>query len=399
MFHLTGSVYGKLLKSDLFLTQSFLNATGAEAAQISFVFQSVCQTARSAEMQALLRLIDNSDGLRLMELIYAAQDDFEKIVTSLSTKPESVATLNFAKKLRQLLDGDSTAGITGLKDFVFAKKDLEGSYKAQQKINQEIGSRTQILPHGHLSLIFKSGPPQGTVIKAGQTYRYEYQLTFEAVGPGAAVEETFEIVASMKPAGWSAKLVNNNTGTIKLKTGDTTALQVDVEIPAVPAVTEAALNLLVRSQSNPTEMTANNAEVTMKIGSGGTQPSAVNLELIQPVMNLETDTLSIGRGGPVGFTGKAVSIQLRLSLMQPSATQDDHNLSFKASAANTLEDVPTGTYPLGGAAGQQKTTSITLGATAASVNNTTGNLTVRIEKKTDSTIYKEIVIKYRVNKA
>lgn len=399
MFGLTASAYQKLLGSDLFFSQSFSNATGKEGALISFVFQSVCTAARTAEAQALLRLINNADGLKLMEKLYGAQDEFEKTVTSLSTKPESVATLNFAKKFRQLLDGDTTAGITGLKDAVFTKKDLEGSIKAQQKINQEIGSRTQILPHGHLALIFMSGPPPGTVIKVGQTYRYEYQVTFEPVGPGAAVEETFEVIASMKPPGWSAKLVNNDTGAIKLKTGDTTALQVDVEIPAVPAVNESTLNLLVRSQNNPTEMTANNTEVSLKIGGGGVQPSAVNVELLLPVMNLATDTLKIGRGGPVGFAGKATNIQLRFSLLQASAIQDEYNVTFKASAPNTLEDIALVTYPLGGAAGQEKKVTFTLSATEAAVNNTTGNLTVRVEKKTDADTYKELVIKYSVNKA
>lgn len=398
MLDITESAYFDLLRSDLFMTQNFSTASALETASLSAVFNEVMQTALAASFQAKIRNLNNADGLKTLETLYNVQDHFVKIVTILVTGNSArAATANFLLRLTDLLDG--ALGVPGLKPAVFTSKDLQAAITAQQAINLEVGNRTQILPHGHISIQLTAAPPATTKIAVGQTFRYTFQITYDRTIPGPVQTESFDVLPAMDPPGWTATLVPPTTSPIQLHTEDNLVLQVDVAVPAITAITTSTLKLQVRSQHNPTEMNSTDSEVAMTIGSGGTQPSPLQIDLTSPAINVDTDTIQIGSGGPLGAPGKGKQLKFTFTYTEAVAAPVDFTITYDLGAGGNFVGIPDGALQLGGSAGSSATVSTSLNATAAAVNGTAGTLRVNIAKKTDATVFSQLVIKLIVQKS
>jgi hypothetical protein len=124
----------------------------------------------------------------------------------------------------------------------------------------------------------------------------------------------------------------------------------------------------------------------------------MQIDLISPAMNLETETLSVGRGGPLGFPGKGKSLTIKFSYLETVVSPAAFTVSFN-SDPSLFENIPNKALSLGGTAGQESTNNFSLNATDASVNGRTGTLTIKIVKDSDQTVFSQIIIKLSVQKA
>ena len=398
MLDLTSKGYFDLLRSDIFMAHSFATATPLESASVSSVFNEVTQTAQAASLQAKIRVLNNGDGIKVLENLYNAQDHFVTIITPLvAANALRVDTASLLTRLRQLLDG--ALGVPGLKPSAITNPNLSAAIAAQQEINREIGNRTQLLPHGRLQIRFSSGPPPATIIAAGATFRYQFDVTYERTTPGPIQTEKFDILPALNPPGWTVSVVGNPLNQITLQTEDTTTIAIDVTIPAVTAVNSAALNLQVRSQLNPTEMNTTNSEVSMTIGASSAQPGSVHVDLTSPAINVATDTIAIGRGGPTGLPGKAKSLRFKFSSDEIVGAPVDYNVTFASLPAGAFEAIADVVVKLGGVEGQEKSSDFSVIATAISVNGTLGTLTAKIAKAADANVSAQQVINLRVQKS
>jgi len=395
MLDITAKAYFNLLGSDLFMTGNFVSATALETTTISAVFNEVMHTARAASIQAKIGNLNNEDGIKVLEILYYAQDHFVAIIEGLVAGDSGkVTTSNLLEDLRVLLNGGPGGSPPGLKYAVLTKKDLSAGIDAQQEINREIGNRTRILPHGHLVVRFVAGPPPGTVISAGHTYRYEFQIEFEPIASGPPQEETFDVRPAMNPLGWNPTSV----GTVTLHTGETVAVQVDIAIPLDTTLSGATLELNVRSQSNPTEMNVTNTEVVLNIEGGGPIPNPLAIDLLSPSMNVETDVLDVGRGGPIGLPGNGKNLRFKFNYRETVSSPEAFTVHFVSNPAGTFEDIADMPLQLGSTAGQEDESLFVFQATSSSVNGTAGTLTVRMEKDSDSSVSTELTIKLNVQK-
>ncbi|MGB8508494.1 MAG: DUF6519 domain-containing protein [Pyrinomonadaceae bacterium] len=398
MLNTTERAYFNILRSDVFMAASFATASPLDTVTLSALFNEVMQTATASSIQAKIRNLNNQDGLKVLQSLYDAQDHLVTLVTPLAAgNPNRISTANLMTRLRQLLDG--APGVPGLKPSAFTTPDLDAAIKAQQEINRELGNRTQILPHGRIEITFVSGPPPATIITAGQTFRYQFNVTFVRTTPGPVQEETFDVLPALDPAGWTATLVGNPQNKITLQTEESVVVSVDVTIPAVPPVNSATLKLQVRSRLNPTEMNTTNAEVALTVGASGAQPAVLHVDLFSPAINVATDTLPVGRGGPTGLPGKAKNLTFKFTYDEIVGAPVDFTVKFVSTPPNTFEDIPNVAFQLGGVAGQTKQSAFTLAATPASVNGTLGKVTVSIAKNSDANVSASLPINLQVQKS
>jgi hypothetical protein len=388
--------YFNLLRSDLFMTSNFISATPLETTTISAVFNEVMQTARVGSAQAKIKNLNNQDGIKVLEMIYYAQDHFVLTINDLiAGDPAKDTTSDFLVDLRGLLDG-GTGGIPkGLRDSVITNKDLKAGIDAQQEINREIGNRTKILPHGNLLVQYGAGPPPSTIITAGQTFRLGYDITFERTTPGLPQTETFDLLPAMDPLGWNVELVGRPDGTVTLQTDETATVQIDVIIPDPSAVSSATLVFQVRSQNNPGEMDTTNREVILSIGSPLPQPNPVLIALLSP----SQDLILVGRGGPIGLPGNGVNLKFRFFYLENVTMPEDFTVKFESKPDGTFESIDSLHFQLGGAAGQHRESQIGFQATEAALNGTNGTLKVRMEKDSDPVnLFNDLVINLEVQK-
>jgi hypothetical protein len=145
-------------------------------------------------------------------------------------------------------------------------------------------------------------------------------------------------------------------------------------------------------------MDTTNSEVTLTIGSASEQPPVLHLDLVSPAMNLETDTLLIGRGGPFGLPQKARNLLFRFTTDEVLGAAEEYTVSFVSAPALTLDPLLNVTVDLGGAEPTTKESLFAVQATEAALEGATGTLTVRIEKVSDATVNAQLVINYQVDK-
>ncbi len=398
----TANAYTNILQSDLFMTDNFADASALEAVTVAAVFGRITQTAQTAALQARIRNLSNDDGIAVLRTLYHDQDNFITGLTPLvEDNSERVATANMLRDLRELLDGGEDDIPPGLRPAVIVTPNLPAAIEAQQQINMEIGNRTQSLPHGILNVQLVDGPPPETTIEAGQTYRYTFAVIFEPRTPGPAIEEIFQLRTAMNPPGWPVTFVDTEEEqqNITLTTGDTANVRVDIEIPAATGLTTAGLELNARSQNNPTEMNTTNTEVNLIIGSGSAQPNPVDILLTSPSINVEQDTVSVGRGGPIGLPGRGVNFIFNFTYSETVAEPVAFTASFVSNPPNTFEDVEDVTFSLGSTQGAEFEALVGFQATAASVNGTGGTLTVTMTQDDDEDISDEMVINLVVQKS
>jgi hypothetical protein len=293
--------------------------------------------------------------------------------------------------MRQLLDG--APGVPGLQPAAFVNLDLDAAIRAQQEINRELGNRTQILPHGRIEIKFVSGPGAEKVAP-GSTVRYQFSVTYIRTIAGPAQEEIFDVLPSLDPPSWKVALVGNPQGRITLHTDENVVVAVDVAIPAVAVVSSSTLKLQVRSRLNPTEMNTTNSEVTTTVGAPPEKPKVLRIALSSPAMNLETDTLQVGRSG---FNKL---IRLKFSYDETVNAPVDFTVSLAFTPAGAFENIPNATIKLGGSEPASKESNFNLVSTATATAGTTGSLTVGLVKATDATLAAQpLVIKLQVLKS
>jgi hypothetical protein len=400
LLELTEEAYFNLLQSDLFMSDTFSAASPLETVMITTVFNEVMQVARTSSVQARIRNIDNTDGLEIMKKLYDSQSRFVSVITGLIAGDlDKANTSRLLEDLDELLEGVSGGDPLGLKVAAFTNENLYQAIRVQEEINREIGNRTQILPHGHLVVLLIDGPAPETIITAGETYRYQFLVRFEATTPAPPMEETFDIRLAMNPPGWNPATVGHPGNTLMLETGEETTLDIDIEIPADSDVPSATLELNVRSQRNPAEMDTTNTEVVLSLGSGGTQPNPLQIDLTSPAINVNEDTLQVGRGGPFGLAGKGVNMTFRFSYTGESTTEENYNVSFTSTPEGSFEEIADIALALGGASGTESEQMIGFQATETAVNGTTGTLTVRIEQISDTDVNFELPVMLEVNKS
>jgi hypothetical protein len=398
MLDTTERAYFDILRSDLFMASNFATATLLEVATMSAIFHEVMQTAISASLQAKIRNLDNADGLTVLRNLYLVQDHFVNVVTPMAAGVATRATTSsLMSRLRQLLDG--AVGTPGLRPPAFTNPDLDAAIRAQQEINREMGNRTQILPHGRLEVRFVSGPAPGVTITSPGTFRYQFTVTYVRTIPGPAQTETFDVLPSLNPPGWTAAHAGTPPNRITLSTDGETTVPIDVTIPPATLVTSATLSLQVRSRLNPTEMDTTNSEVAVTVGSGGAQPRVVHVDLMSPAVNLATGAIDVGRGGPAGMAGKAANLKFKFTFDQIVGTPVEFTVSFVAAPTDAFVPLIPVTVLLGGAQGGSKESLFAFAASETAVNDTLGTLTVRIAKTSDANVFDEKVIKLRVNKS
>jgi hypothetical protein len=398
MLDVTSRAYFDLLRSDVFMSANFMTATPLEVASLSAVFHEVMQTALAASLQAKIRSLDNPDGLKVLQELYTVQDHFVDVVTPMAAGVAARATTtSLMARLRELLDG--APGTPGLHPAAFGDANLDAAITAQQEINREIGNRTQILPHGRLEVRLVGAPLPGTLITSPGTFRYQFTVTYVRTIPGPAQEEEFDVLPAMDPPGWAATLVGNPQGRITLHTEEETAVQVDVAVPDPQVVASATLRLRIRSRHNATEMDTTNSEVALTVGSATPQPRVVHIDLISPVINVATETIDVGRGGPLGLPGKGRTLRFRFTYDEVVGAAVPFTVSFVSAPPLTFEAIPSAPVPLGGGEPASKENSFTVQATAASVNGTVGTLTARIQRDSDATVFDQQVIHLRVQKS
>lgn len=398
MLDLTEKAYFEALASDLFMRFNFIAATPLESVLLSAVFNEVMQTALAGALQARVRNLDNTDGLRVLQALYNAQDHLVSVVTPMASgSPTRASTLSLMTRLRQLLDG--APGVPGLKPPAFTTLDLAAAITAQEEINRELGNRMQLLPHGRIEIKLTSGPPAAPPITANNTYRYNFLVTFVRTTPGPAQQETFDLLPSLNPPGWTLALVNNQQGRITLSTEQSIAVGVDVTIPQNPPVNSATLNMRVRSRANPTEMDTANTEAVLTVGQAPPQPPVIHVSLISPAMNVTTDTLMIGRGGPFNLPNKGRMLTLRFTFDETVNSPVNFNVKFAFTPADAFAAVPDSIVQLGGVEGASKDVNFVVQATEASINGTTGVMAVTISKVSDANVKASQPINVQVQKA
>jgi hypothetical protein len=381
------------------MSANFMTATALEVASLSAVFHEVMQTALAASLQAKIRNLNNPDGLKVLQGLYHVQDHFVDVVTPMAAGVAARATTtSLMARMRELLDG--APGTPGLHPAAFVNADLATAITAQQEINRELGSRAQILPHGRLEVRFVGAPPPGTVITSPGSFRYQFTVTYVRTIPGPAQEEEFDVLPAMDPPGWSAALVGNPTNRITLHTEEETAVQVDVVIPGPPPpVNSAILRLQIRSRHNPTEMDTTNSEVAPTVGAVSPQPRVVHVDLISPPINVATQTIDVGRGGPTGLPGKGRLLRFRFTFDEVVGGAVPFTVSFTSAPPLTFEAIASSPVSLGGTEPGSKESNFTVQATAPSVNGTVGTLTARIQRDSDAAVFDQQVINLRVQKS
>jgi hypothetical protein len=398
----TASAYASILQSDLFMKDNFAAATPLETVTIAAVFGRIAQTAQTAELQARIRNLSNTDGILVLRTLYFDQDNF---VTNLGALVESdtskASTENMLEDLRELLDGGAGGVPPGLRNAVIVEPNLPKAIEAQQLINVEVGNRTQSLPHGHLNVTLAAGPPPETNIEAGQTYRFTFSVAFEPRTPGPPVEEIFQLRTAMNPPGWPATFVDSGADRhdVAILTRESTNVRVDIDIPAGTDLTNATLELNARSQNNPTEMNTTNTEVNLIIGSGSSQPNPVNIDLISPPIDPEEDTVPVGRGGPVGLPGRGINFIFRFTFSETVEAPVAFTASFVSNPPGAFEDVADINFSLGSTQGEEVETMVGYQATAASANGTGGTLTVTMTQDDDEEISDNLTIQLVVQKS
>lgn len=399
LLDLTDKAYFNLLKSDLFMTDNFESSTALESVMISTVFNEIMQIARTASVQAKIGNLNNQDGVKILETLYYAQDHFVSTIEELiAGDPTRASTSSFLLKLREYLDGGSRGTPPGLKNAVITRKDIKAGIDAQQEINREIGSRTLILPHGHLVVKFVSGPPAGTTIEAGNTYKYKYDITFERKIAGPAQSETFDLLPAMNPPGWSVSLIDRPGGTVVLETDETTSVSVGVSIPHSTSIASAVLHFQVKSRNNPAEMDTTNTEVELTVDEVSEPPNPLVIDLLLPSINVEEDILPVGRGGPVGLPGKGVNLRFRFTYLEEVTAAENFTVKFVSTPTGAFMNVTDKHIKLGGDEGQEHVITFGFQATSTAVNGTSGTLKVTMEKDSDPEVSRELDIMLEVQK-
>jgi hypothetical protein len=398
MLELTEKAYFDVLGSDLIMRFNFVAATPLEAVVLSALFNEVMQTALAGALQARVRNLDNLDGLSVLQALYNVQDHLVTNVTPMAAgNPARASTSSLMTRLRQLLDG--AQGVPGLKPAAFTALDLPAAVHAQEEINRELGNRMQLLPHGRIDIKLTSGPPAAPPIAANNTYHYNFLVTFVRTTPGPAQQETFDLLPSLNPPGWTVALVNNAQATITLSTEQSITVPVDVTIPQNPPVNSATLDMRVRSRANPTEMDTTNTEAALAIGQAPPQPPVIHLALFAPAMNVATDTLLIGRGGPFNLPGKGRQLIFRFTYDEVVGSPVTFNVKFDFNPAAPFLAVPDSTITLGGSEAATKDSNYVVQATDASINGTTSVMTVTISKASDANVKASLPINVQVQKS
>ena len=393
MLDLTAQAYFKVLDSDLFMRFNFAAPTALEAALVVTRFNQVTQTASAGALHARLRHFDYADGLKALQALYTVQRDLVTTVTPMCAAPARLSTQSLMSRLVQLLD--SAPGTPGLKPPAFTTLDLPAAVTAQEEINRELANRMQLLPHGRIEIKLTSGPPTNTPIAANNTYQYNYLVTFMRTTPGPAQTETFDVLPSLIPPGWTAALVNNPLGRIELQTEQSQAVAVNVTIPPNPPVNSATLNLQVRSRANPTEMDTTNTEAAATVGQNPAPPPTVRAQLTSPAL-AEGATLNIGLGSPPNLNDTK-SRMLTFQFVNDGA---DASFSVTLEFTEPAKFAPTSggaAFAITGAGGSVNKDYI-VQASAGAVNGPAGELRVTITKVGDPTVKATKTIKVAVNK-
>ncbi|MDN3522551.1 DUF6519 domain-containing protein [Halomonas ramblicola] len=243
---------------------------------IHFALQHVMEICSSGALQARTRNLTETDALRLMAELVAAQAGFCTALTDHGAG--DTPTTDFVEAYREHLDGSEAvggdAGLGGVRP-PLAEDDLIGAYQGQQVLNAWLSAAGGTLPEGSVLARFLSITPF-EAIDAARTYDVTIEIVSQAISDQGS--EVFDVTLTLSSDLWS---VDRGSAEITLTNGGGRG---ELTFAVTPDAGNAECTVSVRAEArrNPSVVHTPPTDLLLRIGE---QPTVVGTLLYAGGLN------------------------------------------------------------------------------------------------------------------
>jgi hypothetical protein len=296
VFQQAALVYRGVVKRRLFIPLDAGNDASAARVTVPAAVQDVTGTALQLATLAAAGRLPTRDALDAFLQLHAVQDELAGVLLAMSTLPNALDRNAFATQLRTLLNVTGAAGTPALRTAA-QQRDLPGAVKAQEGINQLVGTWSgEGLAMGFIDVSYVSSP-DGDTLALGSMQAFEYRFAVANLTDKTLALE-LEALVTAAAGDWTGLATVRGTrggSTItQLTLAPDAAADVFVAVRVPPGAQAGPATLSLTANAGTLQNKTDTAVRALTVGSGPTAPVTRSVQIVGIVPTPASAQVTVG---------------------------------------------------------------------------------------------------------